>query len=114
AAQTIYQELGLTPEATWVGEQIVRAERALKDQRRNAALARGDAARAAQQWQEAKAAYEESLALTRELGDRAQEVKLVHNLGLLVMDQEDWDGARSYHQQALQMYQALGLTDAAG
>jgi predicted ATPase/class 3 adenylate cyclase len=52
--------------------------------------------------------YEESLQISRQLGERRGMALAVNNLGLLAMDQGDWARARSLFEQSLSLSRELG------
>ncbi len=60
----------------------------------------------------ARALYEESLAITRELGDGAGTSRALNNLGTVAWAQGDWPAARALYEESLAIRR--GLKDRAG
>jgi tetratricopeptide (TPR) repeat protein len=59
------------------------------------------------EWREANQAFQESLAIARELGNRTRIAGLIHNLGILAQNTGDYEEARRLYEQSLEIAREL-------
>lgn len=59
-------------------------------------------------YETAKSLYEQSLAISRELGDKAGAASALNDLGSVARSRSDYASARSLHEESLAIYQELG------
>lgn len=70
--------------------------------------AAGRLARVHADYAEARALFEEALAIHHELGDRGKAAGTLGHLGVVSWDQGDWSAARAFHEQSLAISRELG------
>jgi predicted ATPase len=56
----------------------------------------------------ARACYERALVLTQQVGDRLDEARCLHSLGVIHFDLDEYRPALDFHQRALSIYHELG------
>jgi predicted ATPase/DNA-binding SARP family transcriptional activator len=76
--------------------------------RAKALMAAGDLARLQRDYKSARALHSESLAISRELGDKANIAHSLNSLGNVAREQCDYEAARTLYEQALAINRELG------